>query len=445
MRFCMTRERTGQRRKFRSQPLIFTPIKTTIGKLGSIQSHCIMIFCETETQSLTKNRVVTAIYKGTPKGGSPVLLRSYDSRKETAPESRCTIWQAGRATAAAALAFKPIQIGQSVFLDEGAGKYNPTPYALDEAVVNEWPGREVGLLVSIGTGKRPDGSNAQQHLWWEGFVGGGMGDFAEARRKLIMKIEGCEETHKWMLNKGLYDRGVSPEHYYRFNVDVGVGEFGMNEWNRLADISTNTRKYVATPAVQGKIIESSNKLAKIHRSNVRWNRAAHGLPDNRNSWEAPLSAFPNNDSEPEPPLVEGAVELPAGDVPHYQQNSAFGIRPPSQHQSNHSGLLGPHGYRRPSDDDKFVVQADDPYAYDSPNSWQNDVNPYGAMDSQRVSGETPRISVDAPRPSPPPLPPKTPIPQAPISRPPGGMPLPYPDTDGPPPIVNLARKPELRR
>jgi hypothetical protein len=386
---------------------------------------------------------VTAIYKGTPKGGSPVLLRSYDSRKETAPESRCTIWQAGRATAAAALAFKPIQIGQSVFLDEGAGKYNPTPYALDEAVVNEWPGREVGVLISIGTGKRPDGSNAQQHLWWEGFVGGGMGDFAEARRKLIMKIEGCEETHKWMLQKGLYDRGVATEHYYRLNVDVGVGEFGMNEWNRLADISTNTRRYLSTQGVQMKIVEASNKLAKIERANIRWNRTAHGLPEGRNSWEAPLSAI---DNEPEPPLVHGAIELPAGDVPQYQQNHAFGIRPPSQHRPD-AGLLSPHGYGRLSDDDKFVVQADDPHVYDAPNSWQNDIYPYGAIDAQRVSGETPRISVDAPRASAPPLPPKTPIPQAatPVSRPPSAMPLPYPDTDGPPPIVNLARKPELRR
>ena len=173
---------------------------------------------------------MTAVYKGTSKSSSasPALLRSYDSRKESAPEFDCAIWQAGRATAATALAFKPIQIGQSVFLDEGAGKYNPSPYILDEAVCNEWPGREVGVFVSIGTGKRPAGTSNQSHLWWEGFVGGGMGDFAEARRKLISKIEGCEDTHRYMVNKHLYDRNVSPENYFRFNVEVGVGEFGMN-------------------------------------------------------------------------------------------------------------------------------------------------------------------------------------------------------------------------
>ena len=79
------------------------------------------------------------MYQGTPSGGGAILLRSYDSRKEPAPEFNCTIWQAARATAAIKMAFKPIQVGQSVFIDEGAGKYNTTPQILYYAVVNEWP------------------------------------------------------------------------------------------------------------------------------------------------------------------------------------------------------------------------------------------------------------------------------------------------------------------
>jgi hypothetical protein len=172
---------------------------------------------------------VTAVFKGTPKNGLPILLRSYDSRKEPAPEFNCTIWQAGRATCATGLAFKPIQIGNSVFIDEGAGKYNPAPQVLEEAAVNEWPGRDVGILVSVGTGKRPGGTNNRQTEWWEGFVGGSVGSFAEARRRLISKIEGCEITHEAMLNGGLQKFGVPIENYCRLNVEVGVGEYGMNE------------------------------------------------------------------------------------------------------------------------------------------------------------------------------------------------------------------------
>src|SRR5947207_13994387 len=109
--------------------------------------------------------------------GSSVLLRSYDSRKEPAIVPNCTIWQAGRATSATGLAFKAIKVGQSWFHDEGAGKYNPSPQILEEAAVNEWPGRDVGIFVSIGTGKRPGGTNNKQHEWWEGFVGSSVGNF----------------------------------------------------------------------------------------------------------------------------------------------------------------------------------------------------------------------------------------------------------------------------
>ncbi|KAK4104346.1 FabD/lysophospholipase-like protein [Parathielavia hyrcaniae] len=249
-----------------------------------------------ERENRTKT-AVTAMYKGSSRGGAPAMLRSYDSRREPAPEFDCKIWEAGRATCAIGLAFKPIQIGQSVFHDDGPGNFNPSVTALDEAVVNEWPGREVGVFVSIGTGKRPKGSDANQSLWYEGFLG----EFAEARRKLIAKIEGCEKIHEHLKREHLAKRGVNIENYYRLNVEVGVGEFGMNEWNRLADISTNTRRYLAREDEQRMVQGASSKLAKIHFAKQRWDRlslasapdVAQKVPD----IELPL-----------------AVELP-GDIP----------------------------------------------------------------------------------------------------------------------------------
>ncbi|PGH14786.1 hypothetical protein AJ79_02802 [Helicocarpus griseus UAMH5409] len=222
---------------------------------------------------------VTAVYKGTPKNGNATFLRSYDSRKEPPPEFNCTIWQAGRATSATGLAFKPIQIGQHVFIDEGAGKYNPAPQVLDEAAVNEWPGREVGIFVSVGTGKRPSGTNHIQHEWWEDFFADSLGNFAEARRRLIAKIEGCEKTHQYMLKEHLAKRNVPLDNYVRLNVEVGVGEFGMNEWNRLADISTSTRTYLARNDVQKMNHEAAVKLAKIHFMHRRAEAGQGGIGD----------------------------------------------------------------------------------------------------------------------------------------------------------------------
>ena len=431
---------------------------------------------------------MTAVYKGTSRRSehlySSILLRSYDSRTETAVEPNCTIWQAGRATAATALAFKPIQVGQSVFLDESAGRYNPAPQALDEAVLSEWPGREVGVLVSIGTGKRPKGTNAQQHLWWEDFIGGSMGDFAEARRRLIAKIEGCEETHKYMVNKHLIDRGVTPDNYYRLNVDVGVGEFGMNEWNRLADISTNTRRYLADSEAQAMNVEAATKLSRIYKANQRWFQA--GQSPDRFSWEVERPI-------PAPPVVEGAIELPAEEVPPHPHTA---VLKPALSTTSQNTLSAPQNYRRTSDDDKFVVQAPEPQQWEQQQQLRQRhsselylQNPSGSTSHPHLprrsndSGRPPAPhgssqslpEIENPRPhnpnEPPPVPPKTPmngppppgapppalpvatgqapvtVPQnATLTRPPGGINvLPYPDNDGPPgaPPVNWKRKPEI--
>lgn len=216
---------------------------------------------------------VTAVYKGTPKNDhkASVLLRSYDSRREPAPEFNCTIWQAGRATCASALAFKPIQIGQNIFLDEGAMNYNPAPQALDEAAVNEWPGREIGLFISVGTGKR-SGESIHSSEWWEDTFADAFGGFADAKRRLITKIDGCETTHQEMLREHLAKRRVSRQNYFRLNVEVGVGEFGMNEWSRLAEISTSTRRYLSRESVQDMTLMAADKLAAIYRANRRYRR-----------------------------------------------------------------------------------------------------------------------------------------------------------------------------
>ncbi|RMZ86096.1 hypothetical protein DV737_g75, partial [Chaetothyriales sp. CBS 132003] len=315
---------------------------------------------------------VTAVYKGTnPKTGSSILLRSYDSRKEPPPESYCTIWQAGRATCATGLAFKPIRIGQSVFTDEGAAKYNPSPQILDEAATNEWPGREIGMFVSVGTGKRPAGSNNQQHDWWEGFVGGTVGNFAEARRRLIAKIEACEDTHIQMLMTELPRRGIPLENYCRLNVEVGVGEFGMNEWDRLSEMTVSTRHYLRRSDTQSMLENAAVRMAKIELLQRRWNHTlSRRYPSNSSiGQDLPLETGP---ALPPVPLAhEGAVELPVAEDEHV----AYAL------------LRQPHPTQPPYPDD-----------------------------GHSYSGRQTSVGGDR-------LPP-------------------YPDTDGPPPIVSKLRKPE---
>ncbi|CAK1367552.1 unnamed protein product [Cercospora beticola] len=384
-----------------------------------------------DTREKRTKTAVAAVLKGT---NHTVLLRSYDSRKEPAPDVNCAIWQAGRATSATHMAFKPIQIGQSVYLDEGAGKYNPAPLALDEAVANEWPGREVGVFVSVGTGKRPNNPAANQHEWWEGFLGGSMGEFAEARRKMIQKLENCEKAHEFMLKDHLATRGVNPETYYRLNVEVGVGEFGMNEWARLSEISTGTRAYLSKKEVEALTCGAAAKIAKIYFAKIRHDRAEarraagtdHPAYASQNPWERPLPTVP--------PPQNFAVELPGDDEyrpgQHYADGGHFmqhkyslstnsdvydrhnSNATPTQQSYNSSPALSA---TRPS----FEQQQSSGAAFRlQPNSYQYHDHP-----------PSPRHSADFAHPpsSPPPVPPKTPVNGA-------GSVLPYPDRNGPPPI-----------
>ena len=207
--------------------------------------------------------------------------------------TKATIWQAGRATCATRSAFKPITIANVQFLDEGYGKYNPALSVLEEALAKEtWhdvddvlderdgKGPEIGVFVSVGTGKRftttGDGSGGlrkDKPLWWESM--GMLEQYSEAKKRLLEKIEDCENVHLSLLNGELQKNGVDKANYFRFNVEVGVGEFGMNEWNRLAEVSTGTRRYLARPDVEKEINLCAEKLTTIWRTNGLRGVGAH--------------------------------------------------------------------------------------------------------------------------------------------------------------------------
>ncbi|POR37634.1 Patatin-like serine hydrolase [Tolypocladium paradoxum] len=411
---------------------------------------------------------VTAVYKGSPRGAPPAMLRSYDSRHEPPPDYDCKIWQAGRATCAIGLAFKPIQVGQSWFHDDGVGTFNPAPEALDEAVVNEWPGREVGVFVSVGTGRRPRGSDANQQMWYEGFLG----EFAEARRRLIAKIEGCEVIHEYMLRDHLPKRGVNAENYYRLNVEIGVGEFGMNEWHRLGDISTGTRRYMAREEEQKMIRGISTKLAKIERAKMRWERAARGIPElvkstSSGNFESPLAVELPGDM---PTSFAAARYSPASRSSFESGPDSLQIGPnqPASPRSSHDRMRPDTGSSRPpprgDDPDQLMVSAPTPSQYRHA-SGADKIAIMGPDEHPRPPPPAQQGVPPATRIEPPPLPPKTPLPDSNQQQqhrqqqqqqrqrqqqPAGGrgsrVPTPpYPvDDEAPPPPVNMARKPDYR-
>ncbi|CAO1597524.1 MAG: hypothetical protein LQ349_006951 [Xanthoria aureola] len=393
-----------------------------------------------DTRPNRTRTAVSAVLKGT-QGGTPVLLRSYPSQTQRTIESESTIWQAGRATCATGLAFKPIQIGVSVFHDTGVGYFNPSMQVLDEAVVNEWPGRRVGLFVSVGCGKRP--KTDRESSRWDGMGG----SFAEAKRRLVAKIDNCEEIHQEMVGGPYYAgsrpekneksylrrRGVPLDNYIRLNVDTGVGELNMNEYDKLDAITEATMRYLHNEEVRSLIDRGADKMWEIQEQR-------HGRdPYAQERYEDIAPAY-------RPPAPEpNAVELPGEDPPSLYPRPLS--RPGPQYPA-----MYPHPLEEVvTPQDKFSIIPDDPGLQvvditprlSEEGSFRPSSELYG---SERPHGEDPRISIDS---VPPPLPPKTPIQHyddprrhtmPPRNHPP---PLPYPDNDGPPPVVNMARKPHF--
>ena len=311
--------------------------------------------------------------------------------------------------------------------------------------MNEWPGQTVGLFLSIGTGKRPGGTTNMQSEWWEGFAGG-LGSFAEAKRKLIAKIEGCEKTHREMLSIHLPKRGIDPDNYLRLNVEVGVGEFGMNEWNRLTEISNNTQSYLSTPAVKLMLTKGAIEMARVETMR---RQQAEKIRIANSSYRQSMPRFT-------PPAQPTAIELPSEEVPTYP-------RPLSRPGPLFPGPASrPHMYAQASHDDKFAILSSDEHLQPADDLAQLRLSEEGQY---RSSSEHSRADALPHNPLPtdrqaPPLPPKTPIRHSehfatrrshtdhyanvPQTAPPTAPPvLPYPDTDGPPPAVNMARKPEF--
>ena len=311
-----------------------------------------------------------------------------------------------------------------------------------------------------------------------------MGEFAEARRKMIQKLENCERAHEFMLREHLAARGVNPEVYYRLNVEVGVGEFGMNEWMRLAEISTSTRSYLSKKEVEAISCGAASRIAKIHFAKIRHDRAearrAAGTDQpsyaSQNPWERPLATVP--------PPQNFAVELPGDDQyrpgQHYADNGQFVQRPTDHKYSlttsdydrhNSNSTPTQHSYNS-SPYNSPQVTATRPSFDDRPGSLRFSSSSYQPQEpSPRHSGDVSRPSSHPPVPisSPPPVPPKTPVngglPYPERNSPPQlsaldggyaaappmtfmnmgdlGRRLPYPDVEGGPPPVNMGNKPTL--
>lgn len=185
-------------------------------------------------------------------GRIPSLLRSYEAPGQL--PIPCTIVEAARATTAAPTFFKraviQVQGIKREYIDGGLAQNNPCLVVLKEAEL-VFPGRNIACIVSIGTGKLPT-----IRLERQGVIGNIIP--LKVAKALTKVATDTENTHQ-----DLQFRFKSrPNVYFRFNVEEGMQDITLDEWNKLDDVMSHAEKYMESEDVRQKLEGSVRVLVE---------------------------------------------------------------------------------------------------------------------------------------------------------------------------------------
>ncbi|KAJ5243803.1 hypothetical protein N7489_003899 [Penicillium chrysogenum] len=170
-----------------------------------------------------KKTVVLAITKDNV-DAPPTLFKTYDS---SAAFNNSTLWQVARATSAATTFFKSIKVGRDdiEFIDAGFGYNNPCSILIQEAQ-REFPERGKMRILSIGTG---------------------LGDVVTIKDKRISIITALKRmaTSSKKVAADVDHHYGGDGKYFRFNVDQGLQDITLSDWEEASKISAHTQNYLA--------------------------------------------------------------------------------------------------------------------------------------------------------------------------------------------------------
>ncbi|KAG8736106.1 hypothetical protein FRC10_009704 [Ceratobasidium sp. 414] len=192
------------------------------------------VMLDQRVKSQKCNTMVFAMSKHNMNSGIPTIFRSYHTFVNPGPN--CTIWEALRATTAHPDMFKSMEIVEhgipQPFVDAAMGCGNPIEHVLAEAK-RIYPNRRVSCIVSIGAGhpstiRIPESSPFQRIL---------PTNVITAMRDIATDSERMAQTMATRF------RGF-PGAYFRLNVDQGMQDVRLGDWDRLGEVMVHTRAYM---------------------------------------------------------------------------------------------------------------------------------------------------------------------------------------------------------
>ncbi|KAK0638483.1 acyl transferase/acyl hydrolase/lysophospholipase [Cercophora newfieldiana] len=178
---------------------------------------------EFEDKTCTKT-VVLAITKNDV-DAPPTLFTTYDM---PARFRGSTICQVARATSAATTFFKPATVGREgiEFVDAAFGYNNPCEVLIEEAQ-RQFPDRKHLQVVSIGTGL------------------GDVVSIKESRRSIIVALKKMATSSKEVATRLDKRYGDADDcEYYRLNVEQGLQDITLSDWEKAKEISGHTHNYL---------------------------------------------------------------------------------------------------------------------------------------------------------------------------------------------------------
>ncbi|RDW57242.1 hypothetical protein BP5796_12692 [Coleophoma crateriformis] len=183
--------------------------------------------------------------------GGPTLFRTYKVRENRT--FNCRIWEAGRATSAAPTFFKRIVIGsqgeEEAFLDGGLKYNNPTPQVIEECKKMFAPDQKIACIVSIGTGSATAIRFDNPGMLSKAFPI----DLAKTLVEMATDSDRIAETIA-------ADFRYISDIYYRLNVDRGISNISLEEWEKIGEVSSYTKEYMKVTAVNDQLNAITKKL-----------------------------------------------------------------------------------------------------------------------------------------------------------------------------------------
>ncbi|KAI0596402.1 acyl transferase/acyl hydrolase/lysophospholipase [Biscogniauxia sp. FL1348] len=189
----------------------------------------------------------------------PTLFKTFDS---TATFQDCTIWEVARATSAATTFFKSIKCGRDriEFIDAAFGFNNPCEVLIEEAK-KQFPqaSKEQFRILSIGTGL------------------GDVVTIQDTRTSILRALKSIATTSKKVADRLEAEYGDTNQ-YYRLNVDRGLEDVTLADWEKASKISAHTHNYLQ---------EKERYIARCVRSLFTVDNGADRVSDNESQVTSP--------------------------------------------------------------------------------------------------------------------------------------------------------------